>query len=85
MAGPSEYNEATLPSECIVDVGESLPELAEELFKAQATHGDQLYEREDTLKILQVSKYLVAKRCIMMLFFRRLSQMVMNFKYKVLS
>lgn len=55
MAGPSEYNE--LPSEYLVDVGGSLPELAEELFKAQSTHGNQLYERENTLKILQVSRY----------------------------
>lgn len=57
MAGPSGYDKVTLPSEYIVDVGGSLPELAEELFKAQATHGNQLYERENTLKILQVSRY----------------------------
>ena len=44
-----------IPSEYITDVGQSLPEIAEDLVRAHASQRAQLQHRQETLHRIQVS------------------------------
>lgn len=50
-------DEAQLPLEHIHNVGQSLPALASELLQAQHSQHEEVSQREDTIRILQVLYY----------------------------